>query len=102
MVRRLAITAIIAICLGGPIVEMCDRWDQTVQDGNDTEADVVVAALCIGVAFAVGTTVVVNRICSLSFSTSATSLIEPQMAVLDIASVLAATPASSPPAILRV
>jgi hypothetical protein len=60
--RRLFITAIIAICLGGPIVEMFDRWDKTLQDGNDTEADVVVAALCIGVAFAVGTIVVAKRI----------------------------------------
>ena len=80
---------------------MFDRWDHTVQDGNDTEADVVVAALCVGVAFAIGTIVVVNRIRSLS-STPAASLIVPRIVVNDIAPVLVATLASSPPTILRV
>ena len=60
--RRFAVVAILAICLGGPIVEMLDQWDHTYQDGNDTEANVVVAALCIGVAIAIGTIVVVERI----------------------------------------
>jgi len=101
VLRRLAISAIIAICLGGPIVEMFDRWDDTVQDGNDTEANVVVAALCIGVAFATGTIVVVNRIRSLC-STSATRLIVPRIVVHDIASVLLPTPTTGPPTILRV
>jgi hypothetical protein len=42
--------AIVAICIGLPAVEALDRWDQTLADGNDTEADVVVAALCVGLA----------------------------------------------------
>ena len=41
---------IVAICIGVPAVEAFDRWDQTLADGNDTEADVVVAALCVGLA----------------------------------------------------
>jgi len=43
--RRLFIAAIIALLVGAPIAEMFDRWDQTMKDGNDTEANVVVAAL---------------------------------------------------------
>ena len=101
VLRRLAITAIIAICLGGPIVEMFDRWDHTAQDGNDTEANVVVAALCIGVAFAIGTIVVVNRIRSLS-SFSVTPLSVARIAIPDTASVLLPIPTTSPPTILRV
>ena len=60
--RRLATIAILAITLGGPIVEMFDSWDQTLSDGNDTETNVVVAALCVGAAFAIAR-FVVARIC---------------------------------------
>ena len=101
VVRRFAISAIIAVCLGGPIVEIFDSWDHTAQDGNDTEANVGLAALCIGVAFAIGTIVVVNRIRSLS-STSVSRLIVPRMVVHNLASVLLPTPTSSPPTILRI
>lgn len=62
----MAVAAIVAICIGGPIVEMFDQWDQTVQDGNDTEANVVIAALCLGVGIAIGTIAVVARIRALS------------------------------------
>ena len=100
MARRLCITAIIAICLGGPIVEMFDRWDNTLQDGNDTEANVVVAALCVGIAFAIGSIVVANRIRAFS-STSAGSVIAARVVVHDLASVLAPVPTTSPPTVLR-
>ena len=39
--RRLAIAVIVTICLGSPMPA-----------GNDTEADAVIAALCIGIGFA--------------------------------------------------
>jgi hypothetical protein len=51
--RRLATGVILAICIGAPILEMFDRWDRTLEDGNDTETNLVVAALCVGVAFSV-------------------------------------------------
>src|SRR5436190_9581262 len=60
--RRLAIAAILAISLGAPVAELFDSWDQGLQSGSDTEANVAVVALCAGVAFAIGTIVVVNRI----------------------------------------
>jgi hypothetical protein len=95
------ITAIIAISLGGPIAEMFDRWDQTLKDGNDTEANVVATALCIGVAFAIGTIVVAGRIRALS-STAAARVAASHVAVPVLASVLLPIPTSSPPTILRV
>src|SRR6267378_4031733 len=51
--RRFAVAAILAICIGGPVVEVFDQWDDTLQDGSDTEANVVIAALCIGIAVAI-------------------------------------------------
>jgi hypothetical protein len=101
MARRLFIVAIIAISLGGPLAEIFDRWDQTMKDGNDTEVNVVVAALCIGVAFAIGTVVVASRIRALS-CTSAGRVILTQVAVHDLVSLLAPVPTSSPPTVLRV
>jgi len=32
-------------------MEMFDHWDQTAQDGNDTETNLVVVALCVGIGF---------------------------------------------------
>ena len=98
MARRLFIAAIVAISIGGPIVELFDQWDQT--GGNDTEANVVVASLCIGVAFAIGTVVITGRIRALA-STSG-RVIARQVAVLDVAWALVPIPTSSPPTILRV
>jgi hypothetical protein len=100
VVRRLFIAAIIGISLGAPIVELFDRWDHNLQSGTDTEANVVVVALCIGVAFAVGTVVVANRIRALS-STSAGRLITLPV-VHELESVLIPGPTVSPPTILRV
>ena len=50
-VRQCGIVAIFAVCLAAPVLEMFDRWDQPLQTGNDTEANLVVVALCVGVAF---------------------------------------------------
>jgi hypothetical protein len=98
--RRLAIAAILVISIGAPIVELFDSWDQTLQTGSDTEANVAVVALCIGVAFAIGT-IVVNRIRALA-SASAGRVVLSRAAPRQIASVLTPAPTVSPPAILRV
>jgi hypothetical protein len=98
--RRLAIAAIIAICLGGPIAEMFDRWDDPAQSGNDTEANVVVAALCVGVTIAIGTIVIANRIRALA-AMCAERVVAAPVIVSVLASVLAPIPTSSPPTILR-
>ena len=51
--RRFATGVILAICIGAPILEMFDQWDRTLEDGNDTEINLVVVALCVGVSFSV-------------------------------------------------
>jgi len=101
VVRRLAIAAILAISLGAPIAELFDSWDQDLQAGNDTEANVVVVVLCVGVAFAIGTIVVINRIRGLA-SSSAGRVVEPVAEPQAIVSLLRPAPTVSPPAILRV
>jgi hypothetical protein len=59
-VRRLAIAIIVAICVAAPIAEMFDQWDHTYQDGSDTELNVAVIALCIGVGFSVARGLIVS------------------------------------------
>ena len=101
MLRRVAIAAILAISIGAPIAELFDSWDQTLQTGNDTEANVAVVALCIGVAFAIGTIVVINRIRVLA-SASARPVVLSLAPPRHIASFLIPAPTVSPPATLRV
>jgi hypothetical protein len=59
------VAAILAICIGGPIVETFDQWDHTFQDGNDTEANVIIVALCVGLALSFAHTIIA-RVCALS------------------------------------
>ena len=48
-VRPLFAALLLAVCVGAPVMEMFDRWDHTLQDGNDTESNLVVVVLCVGV-----------------------------------------------------
>ena len=98
--RRLFIAAIIAISLGAPIAETFDHWDQTLKDGNDTETNAVIAALCIGVAFAIGTIVIAGRIRALA-SSSAGRVIA-RIVVPDVAPTFCPAATASPPTVLRV
>jgi hypothetical protein len=63
--RRLLGVAILLICIGVPMIESFDTWDHTLLDGNDTEANVVLAALCVGVALTTAATIVITRVRSL-------------------------------------
>jgi hypothetical protein len=38
------IVLIVAVCVGGPIVEIFDHWDNTAQEGQNTEAEAVIVA----------------------------------------------------------
>ena len=51
--RRWLGIVILGMCLGGPIAEAFDWWDQALPTGNDTETAVVVVALSVGLAIAV-------------------------------------------------
>ena len=97
----MAIAAILVLSLGAPIAELFDSWDQALEAGSDTEANVVVVALCIGVAFAIGTIVIVNRIRELGL-TSVKRVVPSHVLPREIASLFAPSPTVSPPAILRV
>jgi hypothetical protein len=55
-IRRLLAAVIVVICIGVPLVESFDTWDHTLSDGNDTEANVVIAALCVGLALSAAAT----------------------------------------------
>ena len=67
--RRWLGIVILGVCLGGPIAEAFDWWDQALPVGNDTEASVVVVALSLGLALAVAP-IVVRSFQSLSRSVS--------------------------------
>jgi hypothetical protein len=49
-IRRLLGAMVVILCVAVPVVEAFDSWDRTLQDGNDTEANVVLVAVTIGVA----------------------------------------------------
>ena len=50
--RRCVIAAILTVALAGPVVELFDDWDPTLeQGGGDTESSLVAVALCFGAAF---------------------------------------------------
>ena len=56
--RRWLVAAILAVCLGGPIAESFDWWDQAQPVGDDTETNLVVVALSVGLAISVAAIVV--------------------------------------------
>lgn len=60
-IRQFVAGIVVTICVGVPLVEAFDRWDHTLQDGNDTEANVVIATLCFGLAFSVAARIIVGR-----------------------------------------
>jgi hypothetical protein len=98
--RRVIVVIIVAICLGVPVVEAFDRWDNTLQDGYDTEATVVIVALCVGLALTVAAAVA-QWILPLRWraSTSGFSTHRPD---LICAALPAPAPTGSPPTPLRV
>jgi len=79
---------------------MFDRWDQTLRDGNDTETNVVIAALCIGIAISVAA-VIRARIRALCSSLESCAL---YISALHVCPPLLATPVPTarPPTPLRV
>ena len=95
-VRRLLGAAIVVICIGVPLAESFDTWDHTASDGNDTEANVVIAALCVGLALSTVATIVITRVRSLPVDTRFDSTL-PTFGRLIRSLLLAPSPAVSPP-----
>jgi len=54
-VRPLFAALLLAVCVGAPVLEMVDRWDHTLQDGNDTESNLVLVVICVGVGLIAAT-----------------------------------------------
>lgn len=55
---RAIVVLILLTCFLCPVLEMLDRWDNTLQTGQDTESTFVVIAVCAGaiISFAFSTT----------------------------------------------
>jgi hypothetical protein len=51
MLSRLMAVTVLGTCIVCPLVEVFDRWDHTLQNGNDTEYTFVVLVLCLGVLY---------------------------------------------------
>ena len=98
--RQLIGALILTVCVAAPLVEAFDRWDDTLRDGNDTEANLVIAALCVGLALSVVGTVAawIRLLSSRSNSGVACSTRAPVTRMIPAPPI----PTSSPPLALRV
>jgi hypothetical protein len=91
---------LLTLCLGAPVLETFDRWDHTLQDGNDTETNLVVVGLCVAVGFIVAARVL-RRVRPLPTGTFVRSTLCACASPTDVP--LAVPNAhASPPTILRV
>jgi len=86
----------VAICIVVPLIEAFDSWDNAPQQGNDIEGNLVVAALCLGLAYAVARTIDLARVRPLSTDRGSHLSLQPsvQFPSCDLALPL---PAASPP-----
>jgi len=97
--RRFATGVILAICLGAPLLETFDQWDSTLQDGNDTEINLVIVALSVGAAFSVARAIIARV--RASANAGGCFILTPGSTVITL-TFTAPLPNSRPPALLRV
>lgn len=50
---RIVVASALLICFVCPLLEVFDRWDHTLQTGNDGEYMAVVLALCVGAMYSI-------------------------------------------------
>jgi hypothetical protein len=79
---------------------MFDQWDRTLRDGNDTEINLVVVALCVGVAFSVAGALVARV--RASSRSDGCFVLTPESAVRILPAFATPIPNSGPPTPLRV
>ena len=98
--RRLFGAILLSVCIGAPIAEMFDQWDRTAQDGNDTESNLVIVAVCIGIGF-VAAAAMLRRVCPL---TTGFLIARPQVSFPPLRELcfILPTPNGSPPLALRI
>jgi hypothetical protein len=56
----MAAMIVLALCIGAPVAELCDRWDPVDHEGSDSELAIVVAAACVGMALTAATTALMS------------------------------------------
>ena len=98
--RQVLGVIVVAICVAAPIAEAFDQWDHTLQDGNDTEANLVVAAVCVGVALSVAATIIA-RVRALATAGRIRVRVSPATRPTQ-APLFAPKPSSGPPTPLRI
>ena len=96
--RRFLAAAILAICVGAPLAESFDQWDRS--DGNEAEANLVIVALCVGVAMCAAAAVVAAVRTAARSTPSADTASAATFATLPI--LPAPIPNSRPPTPLRI
>jgi hypothetical protein len=101
-VRPLFAALLLAVCVGAPVLEMFDRWDHTLQDGNDTESNLVVVALCVGVGLIAATALLRRVRPSWTGGFILRSLASPPISYSERRSLLPGFVVSSPPPTLRI
>ena len=99
--RRLAGCVILAICLGAPLLEGLDRWDDTRHGGPDTEVNLVAVALAAGLAVSVVAAVLRSIRLLLSWCRSTQVRFELTSGV-PVVGTLRVIPCPSPPVELRI
>jgi hypothetical protein len=98
--RRLLAGVILAVCFCAPVLELFDQWDRTLQDGNDTEINLIIVSLCVGLTFAATKALVaIVRASASGPGRSAPTVRSTRHSVLAFA---APSPNSRPPTPLRV
>jgi hypothetical protein len=98
--RRLIAITLLSVSIGAPMLEMGDRWDNTARDGNDTECNLVIAALCAGVAFVAARFVL--RTVRLSAAHTLVRVRIVQFITSTAESTVSPLPHPSPPLLLRI
>jgi len=58
---KLVILLVVLTCLWGHVSEIFDRWDQTLQTGNDVEFSLVLLALVAGAVLALSASLPASR-----------------------------------------
>ncbi len=99
--RRALAALVVTVCIGAPIVEAFDQWDDTLRDGNDTEANLVIAVLCVGMAVSF-IRLAVTSIRDVSAHRESPATGSPRALVIPLNARFQPIPNSSPPAPLRI
>jgi hypothetical protein len=92
---------VLIVCLVCPLAELFDKWDHTLQTGDDTEYALVILAMCVGTAHLLKR-LVLNRPSQEPAAETLACAWTPTALSLLSDYLLAPLPSSSPPVLLRI